>query len=588
MKTCSPRFCHCLFGAMLLFLTVFQLHGQGSTPAGGGANLKQAELEPLLYLKATPLPLLQQKIRSSLGNFPGADQTENALKVLAVALGDPDWKTLDPEADINFILLNDLGRTDPFLLAVKLAKDSPIRQNAKKYQLQSVEAGEWVFFIRNPEFLRRITASKSIAGVLQKKRAADLELGLWTDRFSDQLLKNRDGLVKQLLLKNQDLQHNPDAIVNINSFITLFAKEFATMEACMAAVTFRPEQITLYSMVKARAGSSLQLLLGQKTGGEVPGARFLENSGFLQLVARTDPVAAQNYISTFLNRCLLVFQGELKQTAEKLSEINREVWKLSRGDIALTMDYQAGRDVLHQIFTLQSDFSGFKQLVERLHNQDFNEIFRQFKQMGGQDFRNETIIASDAYTVQEINVNIFEQSLIQSFKDQDMAEVESALADARSKKDTARAEALQRMIKRLEESPPRENKTTHSLHCALVGDQLISAPDRESIQPIIRLARENQAAANNLADALPLPEGTALRLSINLPELIKSFASKAETAQPDSAIRLKLAMHDLQLQPISLNVGVGDGRLVLRWDLPVETLTTVGRKIKEANQAATP
>ncbi len=587
MKTSSSRFCHWLFSLLLLFLTVFPLCGQSTAPSAG-TNLKQAELEPLLYLKLTPVPQLQQKILSSLGNFPGSEQTETALQKLAQALGDPEWKTLDPEADVNFILVNDLGRPDPFLIAVKLGKDSPIRQNAKKYQLQSVVAGEWVFFVRNPDFLRRVTTSKSIAGVLLKKRAADLEMGLWTDRFSDQLLKNRDGLVKQLLQNNQSLQQNPDAIANINSFITLFAKEFATMEACMAALTFKPEQINIYSMVKARPGTSLHLLLEQKTGGEVPGAKFLENDGFLQLVARTDPKAAQNYISTFLNRCLLVFQGELRQTAEKLNAINQMVWKMTRGDLALTMDYKAGRDVLHQVFSLQTDFAEFKRLVKQIHNQDFNDILQQFKRLGGQDFRNSTNITDNAYSVQEVMVSIFEQSLIQSFKEQDIAEVAKALADARQKNDTGRAEALEKMIKRLEESPPREIKTTHSLHCAQVGDQLICATDRESIQPIIRLAKEKQAAANNLSETLPLPDGTALRLSLNLPELIKSFASKAETAQPDSAIRLKLAMHDLQLPLVSLNVGVGDGRLVLRIDLPVETFTTIGRKIKEANQAAAP
>ncbi|MDX2110486.1 MAG: hypothetical protein SFY80_09635 [Verrucomicrobiota bacterium] len=549
------------------------------------AVLRQPELQPLVFIKIASIQAIQDMVNTNFSEYPElGKKLAQSLTMAGLVLGDPSLSTLVPDSDINFIVLNDLSRPEPFIIVIKLTPDSPIRESLKKQGLKLSEVGPFTYIGKNPEILKQSTLSKGVYAIALKKRATAIEIGTWPNRLAGQILQNKT-LFAQSAAKDSEALRTPEAQANIEGFIDVLCSEMSTADSAMMGLDLSNGSIKLQSLITAKAETPLHRFLSQSVGGPVNGAQFLAQKGMISAVARIDPVASADYCQTSLQNFSKASTGKLQMLFQRMIETVQQGWKINDGSYAMTVEMQGKGEIPAATMAMVTklDRAAYLRELEQFYTKDLNNFYQALGDLFKQAMvRTEFAVKKDAYSVQKTPVDIVDMTMVSDPAFAKRAEAEALMKSSEESGNTAEHDAAVKLKEELDAAGSQEQRIVQTMHYAIVDNLILGSPTREALQPIVRLVSEGKPAANSLADTMSLEPGVAMRFAVHLEELLLASANAMEKENPEQANKLRDAMADLQLDPITGLVTVGNGKAGAKLKIPLSAILKIIEKSKPA------
>lgn len=550
---------------------------QESAPAPAARELKQPELLPIAFIKLQPpKEFISELIASSRAlGF----ESEAAFLPLLVGgtLGDPELKSFAPDADISIVFLNAVDRPQPYVFLTKLIPDAPVRAKFEEMGLKVGKLGDWTVLARNGEFIRRLEGSKSLMSIALKKRAADIEIGLWTDRLADQIDANKNLFIETLAANSEDFAV-ADTKASISGLLDVMNGELRSMEYFMVGLNLSEEKIASQLQLKGKADTALAAYLSAPVGGAVKGSEYIPKKGVLYLLSKMNPAASETYFDYLLKKTVASTSGKIAAFFTEFHKLNGQVWKLYDGDSALALNIDGEKPVIIQAMGSSHSPAEIAKLSQSILENFMNDIQAILPEDAKGSVRISIEAKEDAYKVGNISVM---EMITKTTVDQSKARVEAIekmLEEARvSGNKDMEAEAL-RMKKDVEAQWPIEEVTTESTYVAGFNGVLYSATNRSDLTLTLKAAEAGKPLPNNLS-ALALPEGCVALINYDMAFFSELMAMQMEKEDPLQANAFKNRLASVTLEPITVSVFQGDSKLSVVSEVP---LRSVGELIKAA------
>lgn len=548
---------------------------QESAPAPAARELKQPELLPIAFVKfQQPKELISELIASSkaLGL-----ESEAAFLPLIVGgtLSDPELKSFVPDEDISIVFLNALDRPQPYVFLTKLTPDAPARAKFEEMGLKIGKLGDWTMLARNGEFIRRLEGSKSLMSIALKKRAADIEIGLWTDRLADQIDANKNLFIETLAANSQEFAA-ADTKSSINGMLNVMNDELRSMEYFMIGLNLSEEKITSQLQLKGRADTALAAYLSASVGGPIKGSEYIPKKGILYIVSKMNPSASEAYFDYLLKKTVAATSGKFAAFFTEFHELNGQVWKLYDGDSALAFNLDGDKPVIIQAMGSSHSPTEIAKLSQSILENFMNEIQAILPEDATGSVKITIETKEEAFKVGKIPVM---EMITKTTIDQTISRgeaIEKMLEEARaSGNQDMESEAL-RMKKELEEQPPIEEVTTESTFMAGLNGVLYSATNRADITLTLKAAEAGKPIPNNLS-TMTLPEGCVALINYDMAFLSEIIAMEMEKNDPLLAKAFKDRLAAVSLEPVTISVFQGNGKLSVVTETP---LRSIGELIK--------
>lgn len=559
----------------------FSGFAQESTSAPATKELKQPELLPIAFVKFQPPKELISELVATSGALGFESEAALLPFIIGGTLGDAELKSFDPEADICVVLLNALDRPQPYVFLTKLTPDAPAREKFQEMGLKLGKLGDWTILARNNEFVRRLEGSKSLLSIALKKRAADIEIGLWTDRLADQIDANKSLFIESLAANSEDFAA-ADTKASISGILDVMNGELRAMEYFMIGMNLSEERITSQLQLKGKADTALATYLSASVGGVVKGSEYIPKKGLLYAAAKFNPSATEAYFDYLLKKTLASTKGEFAAFFTEVAKLNEQAWKFYDGDAAVALNLEGEKPLI-----IQSAGSSYDPVeIARFSKsvlENFMNKMQAISPYGAAKYTTFTLdITEEAFKVGDISVL---QAVTKATVDQTqsrMALIEQLLEEARSTGNSdMEAEAL-RLKAELEEQEPVKEVTTESTFMASLDGVIYSSSDRADLTRTLKAAKAGTPLPDNLS-TMTLPQGCALLMHYDMKFFAELIAMELDTSDPLLAKAFRDRIASITLEPISVSVFQGDGKLSIVSDTPLRSIGELFKAAKAAN-----
>ncbi len=359
-----------IFGCILFSLAWVPVQGKTAENAP----------KPVAYFKIGPLKETTDKVLDVASGLRFSMQMKMMTAFFGNMLGDPALESISPTADISLVFYDTSESKQPFVLVVQLDEDGPIRETLATQGMVRAKVGLWSLYAKDTELLKKVAASRDLWRIVSKKRAADLEMGIWVRRLLDE--RNR---VETMLLEasEENTESAPEELEFQRDLLGIALDELFSIDTIMAGVNFSGETISITKAVKARKRTALAAFLNQKAGGEVAADRFIGPDGLLSYTARVDIVAFQAYFNVILSKVIDAASDDWVSRLHQFKRISDSLWAMSDGSIAGVVNIEDDQPVITQAGGSLVDSATFAKRVAVYNDFVNSEIIADFPVPGG-------------------------------------------------------------------------------------------------------------------------------------------------------------------------------------------------------------
>lgn len=512
-------------------------------------------LKPVCFAKTAPIKELMDKVSTLATSFSNSPQAMMMPALLGALIGDPTMGSFVPGSDLAVVFFDPAKAGPmPFVVLAKLTAESPVRAALSEKGMTVMDRGGWTMVGLNAGLMEAVGEAKSLLAIAQKSRSMDIEIGVWLDRLPIDATAIAAGL-RRAVEEGKIKINARNADANLEALADVFLTEMKTLESGMMGFNLGKETIAMSLQTKAKAGTPLEALFNQTTGGPTPSGEYLPvGQGMLSYVARFDPEACQVYCDSLLGRLEERAIGRAKALTSQFAAIVAPAWKLTDGVSAGSMDItpEGGMRLL-QISGTRADRAHFLQTMPPYLDFVYKELIP-------------AMMALDPEIPQDAQAALTAAS----------AEFKSAvLKIGETPVDTVST----RM------NAPDNPFATQTIHYAFAGSTLVTATQSADLEVPLKALAEGRKAAHSLAQAMPLAAGTALRVSFDLAALMRMGAAAEAATNPGKAAQLKAALEGITLDPVAGTVFVGHGKINLKLDLPVSSMARMAGLMQQLEAA---
>ena len=471
-------------------------------------------------------------------------------------LGDPALESISPTADINIIIYGLSETRNQFVLVVQVDEDGPIRKTLGTQGMVRAKVGRWSLFAKDTELLKKVAASRDLWRIVSKKRATDLEMGIWVRR----LLDERNHVETMLLESSEENDESaPEELEIKRDFVGIALDELFSIDTIMAGVNFSGEAISITKAIKARKGTALAAFLNQKAGGEVAAGQYIGPDGMLSYTGHVDIVAFQAYFNVILGKIIDAASAEWVGRLHDIKRISDSLWAMSDGSIAGVVNIVDDEPVIIQAGGSQVDSATFAKRVAVYTDYVNSEITDGLPLPGG----------SKSMIEMEFTPNAFDASgePIHKYRMEVSIEPRSSPIEVSQSGNVSSKEDM--VIKSGSKSQIRE------FYYAVVNGLYLGTTKDIDMFFLVDDVLSGQPLEKNLGKLFKNPEA-ALQFRIDLTPGLVMVAEKLRSSRPDLADTINSEVAAGDLRAIRGIINIGGGQIVLRLNLPV---TTIGRWI---------
>lgn len=569
--------------ALLAFAVPVAGLAQENTSPGAVRELKQAELLPIAFVKFQhPSELIAEVVAASRTLDM---ESETALLPFLVGgmLGDPELKSFAADADINLVLLNALDRPQPYVFLVKFTPDAPARAKLEEMGLKIGQLGDWSILARNPEFIRRLEGSKSLYSIAMKKRAADIEIGLWTDRLATQIDAQK-ALFLSLLAANSEVFQAQDTQTSIGGMIDVMNGELRAMEYFMIGLNLSEEKITTQLQLKGKEGTPLAAYLSAKVGGTVRGSEYISKKGMLYGVSYMNTAAIESYLSYLLEKSIAATRGTVAAFFSETLLLNNQIWDFYDGDSALAVTLDgAGKPVMQQAIGSKYSPAEAVKLTQGLIEGYLTKVqaLLPSEAQGSVDLSLEA--KEDVFNVAGISVMELVTTTTVDQKAARISAIEEMLEEAVATQNQDMEADARRMLEEIMAEGPSQQVITESTFMASHGGVMYTATNRSDMAIILKAAEAGEPLPNNLS-SITLPDGCLAIFNYDLAFFAEIMAAEIAKEDPQMAEALKSRLASVSMEPVSVAMFQGEGKLSIVSETP---LKSIGEIIKASKASQT-
>ena len=512
--------------------------------------------QPVGYFKMGPLRESVKKGLDTYNAFNPSAANEMIMGLIGGMLGDPSFESISSTSDINFVFYNASVSKEPYLAVIKLSDDSPIRDALTIQGLSVVEIEGWTMVAKDPVLLEMVAKSRALRSIVLKKRGADFEIGMWVSRLLTDRILFEDGLFENLSA-NDDI--SSEFLQFKRNILGIALDELFSIDTYMTGVNISEEAISIKSVMRAREGSDLALLLSQKTGGEIPAAKFILPDGMFSYMGRVDIAACQDYFDKILDKIITAAPDDWGDRLHKFKKIIDSLWTISDGSMAGALNLVDGKPAIVQAGGSLVDSATFAKRVA-----DYI------------DFVNSEIMAG--IPVLGDSKSMIKMEFIPNAFDAVGEPIHKYRMDFSIDPRSSPASVSQLGTKSGEEDMVIESGAkpqAQEFYYAVVNGLNLGTSNDNDMIFLVDDVLSGQPLEKNLGKVFETSEA-ALQYRIDLTQGLVMAADKLHSSRPDLVEKIKREAAAGGLRPIRGIISIGDGQIGLRLNLPV---TTIGRWI---------
>ena len=336
------------FPFLPFFLVSLFLVGCGNeTPSSQSATVELPSLipeidvagvkpKPMGYVKMISMPRLIKKVVSVASAVKPDPQVAMLPMMAGMALGDPALTSIDPDMPTTMVVFEDItfGGLPSFVLAMKLAADSPVKKQVENIGMKTIEVDGWTLATMNPDFFEQVKDWSSVMSFAQEKPQDDIEIGVLMGKFFKNLPKMKTSVIDALT----KTPLAPETKSNLGHFIHILLDEFATLEATKIDFSLSAQEIVIRATMSAKKETELfKLLSAEMKPFSLAEAKYISANGWMDMLVNFNSDSLSEYITYLIQKMDKTdYTAQWKEVFSKSLSMIRESNKLYGGQAAMS------------------------------------------------------------------------------------------------------------------------------------------------------------------------------------------------------------------------------------------------------------
>ncbi len=496
----------------------------------------QPAQKPVGVLRIPPLPDLAQKVNA----FGYATDTNQMIQFLALMtlgqVGYPMFPGASRTENAGLVCFDSgIPGEITYALVAKFTPNSSVPAKIKAAGMAVKEVGGWTVIAPEPSALYTINAAniEDVLRLVRKERSFDFEFE--TTRSPEEM----DALRQRL--------NTPGGTGQLD--VNLLFSFLENIQSSLLGVNLDSERLQIGTRQVARSGTPEAALLSAKSGGAVPVARFVPDTGNAGLIYHTDPVAVSDYLQVAFGRLKAAGRDdESAQLHAKLEQTLQTIAEDWDGTGAYSLTFDSERVDYAGVVGGDWEQEPFSQLLDEL----FADIMPALL--------DEMPISQYASAVQ-----------MATSTSQSVGPVSSALPGALGNV------VVGGSLNTLDEYQPPSHQ--------IVDGMIVVSNQPARLEELAAAVGDDETAAQPLSNKLTLSSGQALRAYVDMKALTLRSLERMNLYPTPSTT---LAIHNLSaanLEPMAIEIDTGDNTLTGTLTIPIETARALSSTLQQIKQS---
>ena len=532
-----------IFTAITIFITL------------GNANairLEDSQVQPVAYVRMAPIKATMQKFNQTLQTIKPGPQSTMISAGIGLMLGDPTYGSFDEKENLAVYIFNDFtDEREPSMVAfVKVSPDSPMKATFKKNKALTLQDYKgWTIIPTRPGTLKKIGNLTPLLKHARTQAKDDLEAGAFIPTLLGTPMINKQ--IAEGLKEMRSQKDKTGLVKNGAAMLEILLAEARDLESISIGLELGKENIAIASNINARPGSPLSRLANAKSGGNVPEARLVPQSGLVNGIYHYDVDAIGTYWNRMAKKMMAKSDGKMAEWIQKTDKMVKESLPLYAGSGAYAMDMKFSNPAQPEISmlsvgaTTSTDEQFLKILQDSIEYSDsmmktiFQTITGMVPDLGDEDldeiFDYKIEMKPSAFKVEGTPVHVMKQK----------TEVDG-------------------------------ESTEQEYFYAIAKGNMLAASSRESITGLIKQAKAEKAVKNHLP--LELPAGTITAGHLNgkaYLDIILSSMMSALAGLDEKESSLLQEMKQLQVDSWPYKLSASKNRMSANISLSHKSIKTL-------------
>lgn len=538
------------FPFLPFFLVSLFLVGCGNeTPSSQSATVELPSLipeidvagvkpKPMGYVKMISMPRLIKKVVSVASAVKPDPQVAMLPMMAGMALGDPALTSIDPDMPTTMVVFEDItfGGLPSFVLAMKLAADSPVKKQVENIGMKTIEVDGWTLATMNPDFFEQVKDWSSVMSFAQEKPQDDIEIGVLMGKFFKNLPKMKTSVIDALT----KTPLAPETKSNLGHFIHILLDEFATLEATKIDFSLSAQEIVIRATMSAKKETELfKLLSAEMKPFSLAEAKYISANGWMDMLVNFNSDSLSEYITYLIQKMDKTdYTAQWKEVFSKSLSMIRESNKLYGGQAAMSFG----------ISNIENPMSFVQLLNTQATPEQWNKSTKESIAILQQLF-------SDSDELKELgfkyDVTIVDDSKVDG--------VQVYLMNVDTGNDLKTLDYL----------------NTISTYFAVRDGLYMGATSKKQLLNLLNANKNDKSAENNLMEVINLKQGEIISWRLDVVGYAKMIVSMMDNLVSNPLVIFGDVMEDfenLQIPPVTGSSKLGGGRVDAEVRIPLKSI----------------
>lgn len=538
------------FPFLPFFLVSLFLVGCGNeTPSSQSATVELPSLipeidvagvepKPMGYVKMISMPRLIKKVVSVASAVKPDPQVAMLPMMAGMALGDPALTSIDPDMPTTMVVFDDItfGGLPSFVLAMKLAADSPVKKQVENIGMKTIEVDGWTLATMNPDFFEQVKDWSSVMSFAQEKPQDDIEIGVLMGKFFKNLPKMKTSVIDALT----KTPLAPETKTNLGHFIHILLDEFATLEATKIDFSLSAQEIVIRATMSAKKETELfKLLSAEMKPFSLAEAKYISAYGWMDMLVNFNSDSLSEYITYLIQKMDKTdYTAQWKEVFSKSLSMIRESNKLYGGQAAMSFGISNTENPMSFVQLLNT------QATPEQWNKSTKESIAILQQL-----------FSDSDELKELgfkyDVTIVDDSKVDG--------VQVYLMNVDTGNDLKTLDYL----------------NTISTYFAVRDGLYMGATSKKQLLNLLNANKNDKSAENNLMEVINLKQGEIISWRLDVVGYAKMIVSMMDNLVSNPLVIFGDVMEDfenLQIPPVTGSSKLGGGRVDAEVRIPLKSI----------------